>query len=122
MKLLFVVSGNVQPFNIAPFVKAQGDAIIERGVQLSYFRIEGKGLKNYCKSIYYLRKHLKRNKVDIMHAHYSLSGWVAVLATRKTPVVLSLMGDDAQGAFMGVKRLNSAAVFLCCLPGLFNHL
>jgi len=118
MKLLFVVSGNVQPFDIAPFVKAQGDAIIERGGQLSYFRIEGRGFRNYCKSIYYLRKHLKRNKVDLMHAHYSLAGWVAVLASQKIPVVLSLMGDDAQGAFIGEKKIKFSSRFFMLLTRL----
>jgi hypothetical protein len=45
MKLLFVVSGNVKPFTITPFIQAQGEALIEKGIQLSYFRIEGGGLK-----------------------------------------------------------------------------
>jgi glycosyltransferase involved in cell wall biosynthesis len=118
MKLLFVVSGNVKPFSITPFVKAQGDALIERGVQLSYFRIEGRGLKNYCKSIYYLRKHVEKNRVDLIHAHYSLCGWVAVLARRKTPVVLSLMGDDAQGAFTGEKKIKFSSRFFMLLTRL----
>ena len=118
MKLLFVVSGNVQPFTVAPFVKAQGDAIIEKGAHLSYFRIEGRGVKNYFKSIFYLRRHLKNNKVDLIHAHYSLAGWVAVMASRKIPIVLSLMGDDAQGAFIGVKKVKFSSRFFILLTWL----
>jgi teichuronic acid biosynthesis glycosyltransferase TuaC len=120
MKLLFVVSGNVQPFSITPFIKAQGDALVERGIQLSYFRIEGRGFKNYCKSIYYLRKKIKSNEVDLIHAHYSLCGWVAVLARWKIPVVVSLMGDDAQGTFIDNKRLTFGSHFVLLLTKLIQ--
>jgi glycosyltransferase involved in cell wall biosynthesis len=120
MKLLFVVSGNVQPFSITPFIKAQGDALMERGIQLSYFRIEGRGFKNYCKSIWYLRKQIKMKEVDLIHAHYSLCGWVAVLARWKTPVVVSLMGDDAQGTFTGEKKLTFSSRFVLLLTRLLQ--
>lgn len=120
MKLLFVVSGNVQPFSITPFIKAQGDALVEKGIQLSYFRVEGRGFKNYCKSIYYLRKQIRSKEVDLIHAHYSLCGWVAVLARRRIPVVLSLMGDDAQGTFIGNKRLTLGSHFVLLLTRLIQ--
>lgn len=118
MKLLFVVSGNVKPFTITPFIQAQGEALIEKGIQLSYFRIEGGGLKNYFKHIYYLRKHVKNNRVDLIHAHYSLSGCVAVLAGRKIPVVLSLMGTDALGDFVGEKKIKFSSRFFILLTWL----
>lgn len=50
-----------------------------------------------------------------MHAHYSLSGWVAVLASRKIPVVLSLMGDDAQGTFIGEGKVTFGSRFFVLL-------
>lgn len=115
MKLLFVVSGNVKPFDITPFIKAQGDALIEKGFDLFYFRVEGRGLKNYWKSIFHLRNYIKNNKVDLIHAHYSLCGWVAVLATRKIPIVLSLMGSDAMGDFAGKKKIKIKSRFFMFL-------
>lgn len=120
MKLLFVVSGNVQPFSITPFIKAQGDALMEKGIQLSYFRIEGRGFKNYCKSIYHLSKQIRSNEVDLIHAHYSLCGWVAVLSRWKIPVVVSLMGDDAQGTFVSKKRLTFSSYFVLLLTKLIQ--
>ena len=61
---------------------------------------------------------LSNNQYDIIHAHYSLSGWVGVLAGRKIPVVLSLMGDDAQGTFTGKKKIKFSSRFFILLTGL----
>lgn len=98
MKVLFVVSGNNQYYDVAPFIKSQGDSLVEEGVEVSYFPIMGKGLRNYLKNVGPLRRHLKDNPVDVIHAHYSLCGWVAVLAAGRIPVVLSYMGDDLFGS------------------------
>ncbi|MBN2174679.1 MAG: glycosyltransferase, partial [Bacteroidales bacterium] len=65
------------------------------GLQVSYFTIKGKGFTGYLKNIFLLRKYLKLNKVDLIHAHYSLSAIVATLST-SLPVVCSLMGSDIQ--------------------------
>jgi len=98
MKVLFVVSGNNQYYDVAPFIKSQGDSLVQEGVELSYFPIKGKGLANYLKNVIPLRRHLKNNPVDVIHAHYALCGWVAVLAAGRIPVVLSYMGDDLFGS------------------------
>jgi len=100
MKVLFVVSGNNQYYDVAPFIKSQGDSLAQEGVEVSYFPILGKGLLNYLKNAIPLRKHLKNNPVDVIHAHYALCGWVAVLASLgRIPVVLSYMGDDLFGSY-----------------------
>lgn len=98
MKVLFVVSGNNQYYDVAPFIKAQGDSLVQEGVEVTYFPIMGKGMGNYLKNVAPLRRHLKNNPVDVIHAHYSLCGWVAVLAAGGIPVVLSYMGDDLFGS------------------------
>ncbi|GJM31919.1 MAG: hypothetical protein DHS20C18_09200 [Saprospiraceae bacterium] len=105
MKILFVVSGNDDRYTIAPFIKSQGESLVERGMEVDYFPIIGKGVTNYLKSIGKLRAHLRNQSYDLIHAHYSLSGWVAVLGSKKIPVVLSLMGDDALGTFKGVNKV-----------------
>ncbi|TNE59466.1 MAG: glycosyl transferase family 1, partial [Bacteroidetes bacterium] len=105
MKVLFVSSGNSRLFTVSPFIRAQGESLREKGIELEFYSITGKGLLNYLKNAGPLRRYLKAHPCDVIHAHYSLCGWVAVLASGKTPVVLSLMGDDAQGTFTGNNRI-----------------
>lgn len=106
LRLLFVFSGNSKQFPVSPFTQAQADSLRARGMEVEYFPIQGKGMKNYLKNVVPLREHLKTNRYDLIHAHYSLCGWVAVLAALgRVPVVVSLMGDDAQGTFTGEGRI-----------------
>jgi glycosyltransferase involved in cell wall biosynthesis len=99
MKILFVCSGNSHS-GISPIVKNQGESLRKNGVELDYFTIKGKGFKGYFKNILPLRKYLKNNKFDIIHAHYALCGWVAVLANKfKKPVITSYMGSDTYGDY-----------------------
>ena len=102
MKVLFVCSGNNNKIGIAPFIKQQGDSLIKSGVDVDYFPIVGRGVWGYLKASGDLRNHLRKNKYDLIHAHFALSGWAAVLAAGRIPVVLSLMGDDAYGVYIGV--------------------
>ena len=121
MKVLFVFSGNSRQFPISPFTKAQADSLRDKGVEVSYFPIQGKGMRNYFKNINPLRKHLKTNAYDLIHAHYSLCGWVAVLAAAgRVPVVLSLMGDDAQGTFTGKNKVALKSRYLIWLTRLLQ--
>jgi len=105
MKVLFVCSGNSENFNIIPFIKAQGDSLEALGVQVEYYPVIGKGLIGYLKAGLKLRQYLKTRSFDLIHAHFSLSGWAAVIGAGNTPVVLSLMGDDAQGNYIGVNKI-----------------
>ncbi|MEX2232404.1 MAG: glycosyltransferase [Cyclobacteriaceae bacterium] len=104
MRILFVCSGNVKGFEVVPFIKEQGDAIRKSGAEIEYFPMKGKGLTGYLKATLGLRRYLKRNHFDVIHAHFILSGCAAVLASRKTPVVLSLMGSDAYGNYVGENK------------------
>ncbi len=60
------------------------------------------GLGAYLKTIKKLRKYVRKNDISLIHAHYSLSGYVAGLSTRKT-VICSLMGSDIQ--VRGIKKM-----------------
>lgn len=95
MKILFVASGNQGAPN--PVVQNQGDALVSEGVTVDYFLIKGKGFKGYLKNVKPLRKYLREHKYDAIHAHYSLSAFVASLAGAK-PLVVSLMGSDVKAA------------------------
>lgn len=94
MKVLFVSSGNSSS-GISSIVKAQGDSLISLGLNISYFAITGQGVGGYLKSIGSLRKTLVEENYDIVHAHFSLSGFVASLAGA-SPLIVSLMGWNVQ--------------------------
>lgn len=101
MKILFVSSGNKKE-GISSLIYVQGESIKKLGNDLTYYTIKGKGIRGYLKNIFLLRKYLKNEKFDVVHAHYSLSGIVAALSGAK-PLVVSLMGSDVKQN--GVLRL-----------------
>ena len=98
MKVLFVSSGNSH-YGIVPFIKSQGESLINEGIELDYFQIKRKGLYGYLSNIIPLVKQLKKNRYDIIHAHYGLIGLLCVLTFTRIPIVLSIMGDDVYGSF-----------------------
>ena len=93
MKVLFVGSGNHG--KISPILKSQGDSLAAAGVEVEYFLIKGKGLKGYLEHTSPLKKYVKENRIDVIHAHYSMSAFAASLAGVK-PIVVSLMGSDVK--------------------------
>jgi len=92
MKVLFVSSGNAKD-GISPIVRNQGQSLEEQGVEIDFFTIRGKGLWSYLRHIFILRKYLKGNHYDIIHAHYSFCSYVASLSGAR-PLIVSLMGSD----------------------------
>jgi teichuronic acid biosynthesis glycosyltransferase TuaC len=94
LKVLFVSSGNTK-YGISPIVKTQGQSLIANGINVNFYTIKGKGLISYIRNIFILRKHIKYNKFDIIHSHYSYSSYVAALSGAK-PLVASLMGSDVK--------------------------
>jgi len=94
LKVLFVSSGNKKEA-ISSLVYDQGESIKSIDVDLTYYTIRGKGILGYLNNIFLLRKYLKKQKFDVVHAHYSLSGFVAALSGAK-PMVVSLMGSDVK--------------------------
>lgn len=115
MKVLFVASGNSKNFEMSPFIKAQGETLINEGIEVEFFSVVGKGLTGYLRSARKLNAFLKGRKYDIIHAHYMLCGWVAVLSRPKTPIVLSLMGDDAYGTYYKPYRVSLKSRYLTLL-------
>ena len=100
MKVVFVSSGNIKKFGISPIVINQGNSLKKEGIDVVFFGIKGKGFLNYFRNIITLRKLLKENNVDIIHAHYSFSAIIATLAKGRIPIVVSLMGSDSNGKFI----------------------
>ena len=93
MKVLFVSSGNLKS-GPSPLIKNQGESILNQGVSVDYFLVKKKGILGYLTTIGPLRKHLRKNPYDLIHAHYSFSGIICSLAMPKKPIVVSLMGSD----------------------------
>ncbi len=91
MKVLFVYRGYGKD-GVNSVIDFQRKSLIKSGVDVDIFPIKGGGM-TYITSIFALRKHLKKRPADIIHAHYSFSGFMAAMATRK-PILCSLMGSD----------------------------
>jgi glycosyltransferase involved in cell wall biosynthesis len=98
MKVLFVSSGNSKHWEIVPFIKSQGESLKRKGIDLQYYPIKGNGLKGYLGNVPRLRKKIRDFNPDVVHTHYSISGWVSLLANSRKPKVLSLMGSDTYGS------------------------
>ncbi|HQV30350.1 MAG TPA: glycosyltransferase, partial [Calditrichia bacterium] len=60
--------------------------------------LQGRGKKSYLHNAMRLRKRLRENPVDIIHAHYGYCGWVSLLARRREKIVMSFMGNDLLGS------------------------
>jgi len=106
MKVLIVCSGNAPGNGVFKFEKnhvfiyEQVKSLEQLGVSFSYFLIEGKGIIGYLKNISKLRKFLKSNEFDFIHAHYGASGLVAVFQ-RSLPVIITFHGSD-----VNIRKLN----------------
>jgi glycosyltransferase involved in cell wall biosynthesis len=120
MKVLFVCSGNSKDFDIPPFIKEQGVSLTKKGIELTYFPVLGKGIKGYLRRSKNLKDYLIQNPVDLIHAHYTLSGWTTVLAFPRVPIVLSLMGTDAYGEYSGPGKIVFKSRFLTLLTFLIQ--
>lgn len=115
MRVLFVSSGNAESFDVVPFIVEQGESLKKLGVDLEYYPVRGKGLKGYLRAGIKLRKHVKQNHYDLIHAHFILSGYAALLGSRGTPIVLSLMGSDAYGEYIGANKVQLSSRLLTVL-------
>lgn len=99
MKVLIVCSGNVpagQKFDMKlhhAFIFEQVEELQKLGVTFDYFYVTGKGVSGYLKSIVQYRKVLKNRELDLVHAHYGLSAFVAAFQ-HKVPLISTFHGCD----------------------------
>lgn len=111
MNILFVSSGNTIN-GISPVVQSQGRSLIDCGHKVDFFTIQGKGFKGYISATVNLRKFIKGKNYNLIHAHYGLSGIIALLANRNLPLVVSFMGDDLLGSNRKNGGISKLSVFL----------
>ena len=80
MKVLFVASGNGKVNTTTSFIKTQYKSLQSAGVDMCLYVINGHGVLGYLKNVYSLRQRILEEQPDIVHAHYSLCGYVTTLA------------------------------------------
>lgn len=95
MKVLFVASGNKNVGTVNAFVRSQYDSLSKEGVEMLLYPVVGHGLFGYLKHFFTLRKLIKKERPDIVHAHYSTCGYLATIASLglKNKVVVSILGS-----------------------------
>ncbi len=101
MRILFVSSCNNKGL-LNPIIINQANSLTNLNVSITHFGILEKGIKGYLKNIFKLKKYLRKNKFDIIHAHYSFSAIVSFIASKKIPVIASLMGSDIYQSKIGL--------------------
>ncbi len=99
LKVLVVVAANydLSEYNFKihwSFVNEQILAIKRiSNVSFDVFEIKGKGIIGYLSNLKLLKSKLAKKKYDIIHAHYGLSGLLAILQ-RDVPVIVTYHGSD----------------------------
>lgn len=96
MKVLFVASGNSKSIG-SPIVLAQGESLKFQDIAVDYYFVRGKGMFGYLNNVKPLTRILKSTHYDIIHAHYGLTGIIALIARKKQKLLVSFMGDDIIG-------------------------
>ena len=101
MRVLVVT--NFMPDESAPqrgrWVRDQVDEVRRRGVEADLFAFPpGRG--EYIPATRRLRALLRRERFDLVHAHYGLAGWVARLAGA-TPLIVTFHGTDVRHHLVG---------------------
>jgi teichuronic acid biosynthesis glycosyltransferase TuaC len=98
LRVLFVNSANKKK-RISPFIVSQAVSLRDNGVLIEYFSLDEGGIIGYLKHAIKLRRLLKHEKYDIIHAHYALMGFISSYARRKEKLIVSLMGCDILGSY-----------------------
>jgi len=76
-----------------PFVRDQVDALRRRGdVEVELFHFAA-GTRNYPRAARELRRRYQPDEFDVVHAHFGLVAWPALLAGLR-PLVVTLHGND----------------------------
>lgn len=95
MRVLFVASGNKSVGSVSAFVQSQFDSLQQLGVNMIMYPVIGHGWKSYLRAAHEVRRIVRKENVNIVHAHYSMCGLVASIACAftKTRVAVSILGS-----------------------------
>jgi len=81
------------------WVRDQVDELRKRGVEADLFEF-ARGRNEYLPAARRLRSLLRRERFDLVHAHYGLAGWVAKLAGAR-PLIVTFHGTDVRHHLVG---------------------
>lgn len=95
MIILFVAKSKKD--NISTIITDQAESLEKEGVTIKLFKVAGSGIKSLIATPKKLRDYVKIHNIDIIHAHYGLTGFLAIMAFTGKPVVVSYMGSDLMG-------------------------
>lgn len=96
-----------------PFVRDQVEALRRRGdVEVELFHFPA-GTRNYATAARALRRRYGRDRFDVVHVHFGLVAWPALLAGLR-PLVVTLHGNDL--LHPRSRPLTRAALPLMALP------
>jgi teichuronic acid biosynthesis glycosyltransferase TuaC len=97
------------------FVRTQVDALRAVGLEIEVLVLEGRVRKLiYPRGMWQIRRRLRQQPADLVHAHFGYCGIVA-RTQRRVPVVVTFHGDDvlgtinAKGAVTFASRIAAAA-------------
>lgn len=81
------------------WVRDQVDEVRTQGIEVDLFEFP-RGRSEYLPATRRLRSLLRRQRFDLVHAHYGLAGWVARLAGA-TPLIVTFHGTDVRHHLVG---------------------
>lgn len=127
MRVLLVHSGNgvAGLSSTYTFVHEQGEALRARGVEVEYYAVVGKGVWGYLRNVRPLRQKIADFQPDIVHAHYGLSGMLAVLSAHRIPVVITCHNGETltpRGNFFSSIALRYARHTIFVAQHIYNKL
>jgi len=101
MRVLVVMNFGADPATPqrGRWVVDQVDALRDLGLDVELFTFQP-GKDQYLPATKQIRRILKREKFDLVHAHYGLAGWCAALAGAK-PLVVTFHGTDVRHRIVG---------------------
>jgi teichuronic acid biosynthesis glycosyltransferase TuaC len=112
-----LVVTNITPDPASPsrgiFVRDQVAALRRAGVEVELLSFPT-GRRSYPRAVPQIRRLLRRERFDLVHAHYGLAGWCASLAGAR-PLIVTFHGTDVRHPAVGrlsrrlVKRLDLVA-------------
>jgi glycosyltransferase involved in cell wall biosynthesis len=101
MRVLVVT--NITPDPASPsrgvFVRDQVVALRRAGVEVELYSFP-RGRWNYAPAVSRIRRLLRQERFDLVHAHYGLAGWCARLA-RARPLIVTFHGTDVRHPIVG---------------------